>query len=217
LIAALFFLAVGYAPVYDISNDAVRFMDSGELQELQFRPQQNSMGFNPFCGDILLCEGVTVQTTSSENWVLATTGETLLDLAVVFANITTDAHMIAVANNSLLNAKYSVYVLAQQNITTNGVRLGTGQMHIYDAPFPNSLTISNGNLTFTVRLRQVASLDDIEDSDRPTNYTAKYNELDLISISIAGIPAVLTSLGLNIAILVLWKSQQVQEGLPNEL
>lgn len=197
-------------------NDELGFVDTGKLQ---FRPESNSMGFNPFCRDFLLCKGVTVQTTSSKDRVLATEDNkiSITHIAVVYANITTDAYMIAVNNNSLLNAKSDVYLLAQVNLTVNGVRMEIGETQKWSAPFPSILGITYNDTYYQIKLRQVGSLDDIEDIDRPTNLTAEYNYFDLVYTTIAGIPATLASLTFWIVVLVLAKSQQVQEGLPNDI
>ena len=146
-------------------------------------------------------------------------GETIrmIDIVTVFANITTSAYMIAVENNSLLNAKYSVYALAHKDIIINGFHMQEGELRLWEKPFPSVLGITFNESYYQVRLRQVSSLDDIEDEDRPLNETAQYSTIDLVSIAIAGVPAVLASLGVNIAVLVFTKSQRVQEGLPNDI
>ena len=140
----------------------------------------------------------------------------MIDIVTVFANITRSAYMVAVENNSLLNAKYSVYALAHEDIIINGFRIQKGELRLWEKPFPQLLAITFNESYYQVRLRQVSSLNDIDDEDR-INDTAIYGTFDMISIAIAGVPAVLASLGVNIAVLVFTKSQRVQEGLPNDI
>lgn len=202
LVIAVFFLSNGQLSDSTISNtgDSVSRMD--------LRPESDYMGVYTNIG--IRSNPNQFSSISSENQTIR-----LMDVAIVYANITSTAHMIAVVNNSLLNAKYSVYVLAQENIIVNGIHIIKGETREWTKPLPSSLFITFNQTLFVVRLRQVASLDDIEDTDRPVNETAQYYFLDLVNVSVAGIPATLASLAFWIVLLVLIKSQNIQKGLPD--
>jgi len=199
---ALFFLLCGQCTVCVVREHNTPIFRTTGLES-------SSLGVYPNISprsDIDISSSITAQ------------GETIrmIDIVTVFANITRSAYMIAVENNSLLNAKYSVYALAHKDIIINGFHMQKGELRLWEKPFPQLLAITFNESYYQVRLRQVSSLNDIDDEDR-INDTAIYGTFDMISIAIAGVPAVLASLGVNIAVLVFTKSQRVQEGLPNDI
>jgi len=214
LVIALFFLLNGQFATSIIQHDSV---SSAVYGRDNAKPQRDSLGIYP-CGSIGSSTYLSgVESDKGKNFLIAETTVGITHVAIVFANITTTAYMIAIDNNSLLNAKSSVYVIAQTNITVNGFYMLTGELREWIAPFPSVLGITHNGTYYQILLRQISSLNDIEDDDRPINQTASYYQNDLISVALSGIPAVLASLAVNTVVLVFIKSQRVQEGLPNDI
>lgn len=208
-VALFFLLYVGQSPVCVVQYDNALVADNGNSR-IRFEPY--SVAFYRDC---------RYNTISSLSYFTTSENEDirLISIATVFANITKDGqYMIAVQNNSLLNAKFSVYVVAHKNITVNGYRMITNEIREWSAPFPTTLSITyNDTVHYIIKLRQISSLDDIDDSDRPTNATAEYNMFHLAGVTIGGAVSGLASLLFCIVVLVFIKSQRVHEGLPNEL
>jgi len=200
---ACFFLLVANTTVQ--FHNTLTNMDAGRNR---LRPID--LGFSPILSNNGVHENDFVVTAQEQN-------NGLIQLAAVYTNITSQAFMMAVYNNSLLNVKTHVWVLAMQSIIVNGISLTTGETVVFKQPLPPILSITNETLTYIINLRRVTSLDDIEDLDRPIAFNNSYSEFDLVRVAIAGIPAVLTSLATCIIVVSFLKEAKLQEGLPNEL
>lgn len=137
-------------------------------------------------------------------------------IATVYANITPDFYTIAVVNNTLLNHKGKVWIVAHKNITVNNLfTMQPDDTRLY-TNMPPFLEIQYLNQTWIVKLRQINSVSEIEDLQEGNETGQLYDTLTIVRYSITGIPAFVFALGLMLALVAFRKDSTVTEGLWSE-